>query len=165
MSRVAPVTGAAGERARRVLDGVMDPEIPVVSVTDLGIIRFIEAQGERLRVGVAPTYLGCPATRVIQQTVAAALQEAGFAQVEVVTVLDPPWSSADLSERGRARLEAFGIAPPTQARSHDPFGTPRRCPHCHSDDTECVSEFGSTPCKALYRCRSCLEPFDYFKCL
>lgn len=165
MSSLARAVQDPRERALQVLAGVMDPEIPVVSVTDLGLIRSLEAHGAHVRVGIAPTYLGCPATRLIQETVAAALREAGFAEVEVVTVLDPPWSTADLSERGRARLEAFGIAPPTQPLGQDPFGTPRRCPRCHSSDTECLSEFGSTPCKALYRCRSCREPFDYFKCL
>lgn len=153
--------------AWNVLGLVMDPEIPVLSVLDLGVIHFVELTENGVRVGLTPTYSGCPATRVISQSVQQALGANGFAEVEVKEVLSPPWSSADITEAGRAKLEAFGIAPPSRpVRSLGELaGRPRRCPHCHGTDTECLSEYGSTPCKALYRCRTCREPFDYFKCL
>ncbi len=155
-------------RVERVLRTLRDPEIPVLSLHDLGVIRSLEVDGHRVRVGVTPTYSGCPATEVIRRSVIEALESSGFDPVEVFDVLSPAWSSADLTAEGRAKLEAYGIAPP-----EDPVhsvralagGKPRRCPRCRSEDVECVSEFGSTPCKALYRCRSCREPFDYFKCL
>ncbi len=164
--RAAVVPLAAPEHVRRLLATVMDPEIPVLSVVDLGVIRFVEVSDSRVRVGLTPTYSGCPATRVIAESIEAALRADGFAAVEIVPVLSPAWSADHISAEGRARLEAYGIAPPNPGQVRDgSFGAPRRCPRCHSTDTECVSPFGSTPCKALYRCRACREPFDYFKCL
>jgi len=164
------VSGPQGrERAERVLRTVMDPEIPVLSLHDLGVIRSLEVDGNRVRVGVTPTYSGCPATEVIRGALVAALRAGGFDAVEVFDVLRPAWSSADLTPEGRATLESYGIAPPQEpvhsTRALAGGGSPRRCPRCHGTDVECLSEFGSTPCKALYRCRGCHEPFDYFKCL
>jgi ring-1,2-phenylacetyl-CoA epoxidase subunit PaaD len=168
-AQLVPLETAADVEAtiREVLSGVMDPEIPVLSLADLGVIRFVEAHGERVRIGITPTYSGCPATLAIRRSILAALSAHGFGPVEVIEVLSPPWSSADLSAAGRDKLEAFGIAPPQPgARSpRDLSGAPRRCPHCQGRELELLSEFGSTPCKALYRCRDCGEPFDYFKCL
>jgi ring-1,2-phenylacetyl-CoA epoxidase subunit PaaD len=162
------VVGEARLRAERVLRSLSDPEIPVLSLHDLGVIRSLEVADNRVRVGVTPTYSGCPATEVIRASIAAALRSSGFDSVEVFEVLSPAWSSADLTAEGRAKLESYGIAPPGEpvhsARALA-GGRPRHCPQCRSADVECVSEFGSTPCKALYRCRSCREPFDYFKCL
>jgi ring-1,2-phenylacetyl-CoA epoxidase subunit PaaD len=158
----------ARTRARRALEALRDPEIPVLSLHDLGVIRSLEIDGTAVRVGVTPTYSGCPATRLIRRSITEALEAQGFAPVEVIEVLSPPWSSDDLTAQGRAQLEAYGIAPPEEpVRSVRALtgGQPRRCPQCHGTEVECVSEFGSTPCKALYRCRSCREPFDYFKCL
>ena len=157
-------------RARAVLEGVADPEIPVLSLVDLGIIRSIDAAEDGgLRVGVSPTYSGCPATAVIRADVVTALQHAGFARVQVHDVLSPPWTSDWISAAGRDKLAAYGIAPPPVAvasvralAGHEPSVS---CPRCGSSDTELLSEFGSTPCKALHRCRSCLEPFDRFKCI
>lgn len=152
-----------------LLAEVPDPEIPILSIVDLGIVRHVSADPEQpLRVGITPTYSGCPATEVIRATVRAALDAHGFPDALLEEVLSPPWSSDWLSEQGRQKLHAFGIAPPAQA-----VGSARRlwhapavaCPRCASADTERVSEFGSTPCKAHYRCRRCAEPFDYFKCL
>lgn len=152
----------------RVLGDVMDPEIPVLSVVDLGIVRFVRWDVEdRLHVGLTPTYTGCPATEVIQGSVRRALARAGHKHAQVDTVLSPPWTSDWLSREARQKLTAFGIAPPAR-----PVSSPRRlfgepvvaCPRCGSNATEKVSEFGSTPCKAHYRCTECLEPFDYFKC-
>jgi ring-1,2-phenylacetyl-CoA epoxidase subunit PaaD len=131
----------------------MDPEIPVVSVVDLGIVRDV-APGE---VTITPTYSGCPATDVIERTIREELDAAGFRDVAIKTVLSPPWTTDWISERGKAELLAYGIAPPDLAKTAS-------CPRCGSTDTEEVSRFGSTPCKAQWRCKACLEPFDRFKC-
>jgi ring-1,2-phenylacetyl-CoA epoxidase subunit PaaD len=147
-------------RLHGILAQVTDPEIPVLSVLDLGLIRHLAARPDgKLEVGIAPTYSGCPANTVIKADVVRTLAAAGFDAV-AVDVLSPPWSSDWLSEAGRQKLEAFGIAPPGGANDR-----PAACPRCGSTRTARVSEFGSTPCKALWRCESCLEPFDYFKCL
>lgn len=163
--------------AWELLAGVPDPEVPVLSVVDLGIVREVAVgdEGRSVRVALTPTYSGCPAMRVIEQDVEAALA-ARFEQVDVTTVLSPPWTTDDMSEDARRRLADYGIAPPhrpglAQGRSLLPLsvvgggvtGRPAACPHCGSDRVELVSEFGSTACKALYRCAACAEPFDYFK--
>ncbi|MEG3155638.1 1,2-phenylacetyl-CoA epoxidase subunit PaaD [Sphingomonas sp. RB1R13] len=136
---------------------VPDPEIPVVSVIELGIVRGVRRDPPA--VLITPTYTGCPATLVIEQSVRAALDEAGFRGVQVETVLSPPWTTDWISEAGRAKLLAYGIAPPSP-RGSDVV----TCPQCGSIATVEVSRFGSTPCKALWRCTDCLEPFDRFKC-
>jgi ring-1,2-phenylacetyl-CoA epoxidase subunit PaaD len=153
----------------QVLGSVADPEIPVLSIVDLGIVRRVTARpGEPVRIALTPTYSGCPATEVIRAQVQAALAAQGFESAVLEEELTPPWTSAWLSEAGRARLIAYGIAPPeVPVTSLRGLRAPRAvaCPRCRSLATECISEFGSTPCKAHYRCTSCLEPFDYFKCL
>jgi len=141
------------------LDQVPDPEIPVISVVDLGIVRDVAWRDEVLEVAVTPTYSGCPATSVISMDIETALRDRGISQIDIRTQIAPPWTTDWLSEKGRAKLEDYGIAPPT------PAGGPERCPHCGGTDLEKVSQFGSTPCKAHWRCKSCLEPFDYFKCI
>jgi ring-1,2-phenylacetyl-CoA epoxidase subunit PaaD len=147
-------------RLHGILAQVPDPEIPVLSVLDLGLIRHLQFRPDGLlEVGIAPTYSGCPANAVIKADVLRALAAAGFPAV-AADVLAPPWSSDWLSADGRRKLERFGIAPPG-ARGN----VPAACPRCGSPRTARVSEFGSTPCKALYRCEACLEPFDYFKCI
>lgn len=138
-----------------LLDGVPDPEIPAVSITDLGIVRGIAVDPPR--VLLTPTYSGCPATIAIEQAVRAALDSAGYSWVHIERVLFPPWTTEWITDRGRERLRAYGIAPP------DPSAT-AECPRCGSTDTEEVSRFGSTPCKAQWRCLACHEPFDRFKC-
>jgi ring-1,2-phenylacetyl-CoA epoxidase subunit PaaD len=156
-----------------VLNSVPDPEIPVLSVVDLGIVRHVRwSAGEDgrsvLNVGITPTYSGCPATEVIRHSIETALDQEGYTDAIVEDVLSPPWTSDWLTEEGRRKLASFGIAPPEKSVS-----SPRHlfrapvvaCPRCASQATERISEFGSTPCKAHYRCTSCLEPFDYFKCL
>ena len=147
-----------------VLDEVPDPEIPAVTLTDLGIVR--EVRTEPPAVVVTPTYTGCPATLAIETSIRVALDRAGFAAGPIETVLSPPWSTDDISERGRERLLAYGIAPPPPGSGRKTLrGTEAvACPRCGSTDTVEVSRFGSTPCKALWRCRSCHEPFDRFKC-
>jgi ring-1,2-phenylacetyl-CoA epoxidase subunit PaaD len=168
--------GAAAADARwresqvwALLGTVRDPEIPVLTLVDLGIVRYVREEGDgRLHVGITPTYSGCPATEVIRSMVRSRLDEAGHADALLEEVLSPPWSSDWLTSEGREKLRAFGIAPPEQAVAslrrlwHAPAVS---CPRCGSRDTERVSEFGSTPCKAHYRCSACHEPFDYFKCL
>ena len=148
-----------------VLDLVPDPEIPALTITDLGIVRGIA--DDPPRVLVTPTYTGCPATLAIQLATQAALEEAGFADAKVETVLSPPWSTDDITEEGRRKLKEFGIAPPARgARARSLFADETvACPRCGSTATAKISEFGSTACKALWRCESCAEPFDYFKCL
>jgi ring-1,2-phenylacetyl-CoA epoxidase subunit PaaD len=149
---------------------VEDPEIPSVSIVDLGLIRFVELQPDgRLEVGLSPTYVGCPATEVIRGSVQAALEAAQVGEFGVTVVLSPAWTSDWISEEGRRKLELHGIAPPAQRvsslRDVLRVAKPVACPRCRSLDTETLSEFGSTPCKALHRCRACLEPFEYFKCI
>lgn len=141
------------------LDQVPDPEIPVISLVDLGVIRDVAWAGDMLEVTVTPTYSGCPATSIINLDIETALRARGIAQVTLKRQLSPPWTTDWLSDKGRAALESYGIAPP------QPAGGPQRCPHCQSRQVERISQFGSTPCKAQWRCRDCLEPFDYFKCI
>ena len=138
---------------RAVLETVMDPEIPVVSVMDLGIVRAVEAS----KVTITPTYSGCPATDVIERTIREALDANGYRNVAIETVLTPPWTTDWISEDGKQKLRDYGIAPPELAKA-------ATCPQCGSTNTEEVSRFGSTPCKAQWRCKDCLEPFDRFKC-
>lgn len=156
------------EQAWAVLGEVMDPEVPVVSVVDLGIVRGLDWQGGHLHVVVTPTYSGCPATEVIEQDIADALQQAGFTAPLLERRLTPAWTTDWISDSGRERLRTYGIAPPagsTSKRSLLGEGDQVCCPQCGSAHTERLSEFGSTACKALYRCIECREPFDYFKCI
>jgi ring-1,2-phenylacetyl-CoA epoxidase subunit PaaD len=153
------------QRAWTVLRAVPDPEIPLLSIVDLGIVRHVRATGERIEIGVSPTYSGCPATDVIRHDIAAAAAAAGLTDVRIVQVLAPAWSTDWISDAGRKSLADYGIVPPQRLARGDSSHDPIECPRCHSDDTEALSEFGSTPCKALHRCRECLEPFERFKCL
>ncbi len=143
----------------RWLDQVPDPEIPVISVVDLGIVRDVRWEGEQLEVAVTPTYSGCPATTVIAMDIETALRAHGIDTLRIKTQISPPWTTDWLSDKGRAKLKDYGIAPPRAA------GGPDACPRCGSSDVEKISQFGSTPCKAHWRCKDCLEPFDYFKCI
>lgn len=136
-----------------MLDSVTDPEIPVLSLWDLGVLRDVDRIGDRIAVVLTPTYSGCPALPVMVEDVRARLAEAGHANVDVTFALSPAWSSTWMSVSARDRLRAYGVAPPEDTS----------CPHCGSADTQSISEFGSTACKALYRCNTCREPFDYFK--
>ena len=165
--RVAAARVAA---AWLLLESVEDPEIPALSIVDLGLVRFVEVRpGGDLEVGLSPTYVGCPATEVIRRSVQDALRQSSVGDFKVSNVLSPAWSSDWISAEGRRKLLEYGIVPPDQSVSNmrDVLrGTrPLACPHCQSLDTQVVSEFGSTPCKALHRCRACLEPFEYFKCI
>jgi ring-1,2-phenylacetyl-CoA epoxidase subunit PaaD len=168
----ATASDRAGTREREVwelLAKVPDPEIPVLSIVDLGIVREVRREADgRMKVAITPTYSGCPATEVIRVMVRAALDAGGFADALLEEQLSPPWTSDWLTPAGREKLRAFGIAPPEQtvARPGQLMGALAvSCPRCGSGSTERISEFGSTPCKAHYRCSACGEPFDYFKCL
>jgi ring-1,2-phenylacetyl-CoA epoxidase subunit PaaD len=153
------MTQAATDQIWDWLDQVPDPEIPVISLVDLGIIRGVEWQGDAVQITVTPTYSGCPATSVINLDIISALNGRGIADVVLKRQISPSWTTDWLSDKGRARLEEYGIAPP------EPAGGPARCPQCKGEDLERLSQFGSTPCKATWSCRDCLEPFDYFKCI
>ena len=154
------------ERAWSVLDGVLDPEVPVVSVRDLGIVRDVVESDAGLSVVVTPTYSGCPAMNMIALEIELALEREGICQPKVRTVLSPAWTTDWMSEDGRRKLREYGIAPPVKGSGRRAlFGEQEvACPQCNSVDTELLSEFGSTSCKALWRCKACREPFDYFKC-
>ena len=146
------------EQILELLSKVADPEIPVLTITDLGIVRDVDCS-DGVTVSLTPTYSGCPATEVIESSVAAALEEHGIEDVRIRRVLSPPWTTDWITPEGREKLRVYGIAPPERRER------PIACPRCSSSHTEIVSEFGSTACKAAYRCLDCLEPFEYFKCL
>lgn len=154
------------DAVRRVAGTVVDPELPVLSIADLGILRDVMMSGNTIKVLITPTYSGCPAMNMIALEIEVALAKAGFGAVEVETVLSPAWTTDWMSEAGRRKLKEYGVAPPAR-------GTGRRalfgkedvaCPQCDSVDTAKLAEFGSTSCKSLWRCNACLEPFDHFKC-
>jgi ring-1,2-phenylacetyl-CoA epoxidase subunit PaaD len=155
--------------ARRLIDTVCDPEIPVLTLSDLGIVRDVILEDDGgLEVVITPTYSGCPAMGMIEVNLRAALQEGGFDPVRITTVLRPAWTTDWITENGRRKLREFGIAPPAEPSQDKKAllgqGRVLACPHCGSTQTEMISQFGSTSCKALFRCLDCREPFDYFKC-
>jgi ring-1,2-phenylacetyl-CoA epoxidase subunit PaaD len=161
---------SAAQAVWDALGQVSDPEIPVISVVDLGIVRDVRFEGDECVVTITPTYSGCPAMGVIAQEVERTLQATGVGKVRLETRLAPAWTTDWMSEKGKAALKDYGIAPPVQ-NVVDISALRRRgpdlvvpCPRCGSAHTQLVSQFGSTSCKALYRCMDCREPFDYFKC-
>lgn len=150
------------DRVMGVLAGVPDPEVPAVSIVDLGIVRDVRENPPT--VVITPTYTGCPATNVIKASIREALDSSDLKDVAVETTLTPPWTTDWISDAGRDKLRAYGIAPPPHsANLRGPKASPA-CPRCGSANTQEISRFGSTPCKALWRCLSCAEPFDHFKC-
>lgn len=165
-------SGPAAERARRVAATVTDPELPVLTLEDLGVLRDVTVDGEdRVTVTITPTYSGCPAMATMRDDLRHALHDAGWSEVEVRVSLHPAWSSDWISERGRQALRDHGISPPGRAARHDgpvplllaPTRRAVTCPRCGAADVDLTSEFGPTACKAVYRCRSCLEPFEHVK--
>ncbi len=150
-----------------LLEGVKDPEIPVISIRELGVLRHISVSDELVEVTITPTYSGCPAMDFMQVEVEKTLREAGVGRFRVKQVLHPAWTTDWISEEGKRKLLDYGIAPPPSAEDVRALkgGTPLvACPRCASTDTALVSYFGSTACKALYKCQACMEPFDWFKC-
>ncbi len=160
--------GTTKEKILSILETVTDPEVPVLSVVDLGIVREIKEQEENVEIIITPTYSGCPAMDVITMTMRIALVTAGFKNIKITQVLSPAWTTDWMSEAGKQKLKDYGIAPPNpkqQICRDELFAEEAiQCPHCNSWHTHRVSEFGSTACKALYVCDDCKEPFDYFKC-
>ena len=154
------------QRAWDAAASVVDPEIPVLTIADLGVLRDVAVTDGRVEVAITPTYSGCPAMNMIALEIELALERAGFHDPRVRTVLSPAWTTDWMSEDGRRKLREYGIAPPAPASSRRAlFGEQQvACPQCGSKNTELLSEFGSTSCKALWRCKNCREPFDYFKC-
>lgn len=152
----------------KILEEVADPEVPVLSVIDLGIVRSVKYVNNTLFIQITPTYSGCPAMRVIEEGITEKLNQEGITEFKIDTVLTPAWSTDWISEEGRKKLKLYGIAPPENEPDKSVlFADPVKvqCPKCGSRETRMVSQFGSTACKAHYQCNSCLEPFDYFKCL
>ena len=152
-----------------LLEAVPDPEIPVLSVVDLGIVREVQVLGSEIKLTITPTYSGCPAMNTIAEDIKEKLISEGYQQLSIETRLSPAWTTDWLSPAGKEKLEAYGIAPPVEDEqdAHALFGKDTKvcCPLCKSANTKLISPFGSTPCKAFYQCQDCLEPFDYFKCL
>ena len=152
-----------------ILETVTDPEVPVLTIIDLGIVRNVQVTGETIEVTITPTYSGCPAMDMIAANIRMALLENGFSDIKITIVLSPAWTTDWMSEAGKQKLKAYGIAPPNprqQTCEAQLFAAAEaiQCPHCNSWHTHRISEFGSTACKALYQCDDCKEPFDYFKC-
>ena len=171
LARAEPGTRERRERAWDVLRGVNDPEVPVISVVDLGIVRDVTVEDGELVVAVTPTYSGCPATEVIEESIVAALDTAGLGPTRIRMQRAPAWTSDWISVEGRAKLHAYGIAPPgpvdreatVPLRFIARAPAPLACPRCASMNTERLAAFGATACKALWRCRACGEPFEHFK--
>jgi ring-1,2-phenylacetyl-CoA epoxidase subunit PaaD len=154
------------QRAWNAAAAVVDPEIPVLTIADLGVLRDVAVNDGRVEVAITPTYSGCPAMNMIALEIELALEREGFGRPKVRTVLSPAWTTDWMSDDGRRKLLEYGIAPPQAGSGRRAlFGEQQVvCPQCGSENTELLSEFGSTSCKALWRCKNCREPFDYFKC-
>lgn len=150
------------ESVYAILETVADPEVPVLSILDLGIVREVVLNNDAFHVVITPTYSGCPATEMIQMQIRMALLQNGITNFQIEHRLSPAWTTDWMTEPGKQKLQAYGIAPPEKKFSIPEDGV--TCPQCHSTNTRLVSAFGSTACKALYQCNDCKEPFDYFKC-
>lgn len=154
------------KRLWEILASVSDPEIPVLTVIDLGIVRDIRIEKDLVEVVITPTYSGCPAMDYIGVSIRKALVENGFEKIKISHQLSPPWTTDWMSEEAKQKLKSYGIAPPSSKTFDKNYleGLPVECPHCHSMNTILISQFGSTACKAIYQCNECREPFDHFKC-
>ena len=166
---LATETNISTQKIWSVLEQVTDPEVPVLSILDLGIVRAVNQYEGAIEVVITPTYSGCPAMDVIRINIRMALLQHGYENVKVTTVLSPAWTTDWMSEAGKEKLQAYGIAPPLPRQtvcSPELFSMDEgiQCPHCRSYNTRMISRFGSTACKSLYQCNECMEPFDYFKC-
>ncbi|MBL7763751.1 MAG: phenylacetate-CoA oxygenase subunit PaaJ [Chitinophagaceae bacterium] len=166
---MANILSISIDNIKGILENVMDPEVPVLSVTDLGIIRDIKLEEDQVEITITPTYTGCPAMDVIAMNIRFALIEHGYKNIKITTVISPAWTTDWMTEKGKQRLREYGIAPPNPKQivcdtNHFAAEEAIQCPHCNSYHTKRISEFGSTACKSLYVCNDCKEPFDYFKC-
>jgi ring-1,2-phenylacetyl-CoA epoxidase subunit PaaD len=146
---------------RNLLADIPDPEIPVITISDLGILRSVDVSDEKVTISITPTYNGCPAMQAISQSITETLHENGIDNVEIKTVFFPVWTTDWMTDDAKERLRKYGISPPTKVALQD---RQILCPRCGSKDVKLVSQFGSTACKSLYTCSACLEPFDHFKC-
>jgi ring-1,2-phenylacetyl-CoA epoxidase subunit PaaD len=147
-----------------ILETVVDPEIPVLTIKDLGVLRDVKITDGQIEVIITPTYTGCPAMDMIAMNIRLALMEHGYKNVKITSILSPAWTTDWMTETGKQKLKEYGIAPPIASSDRDGQTNAIECPHCHSLHTHVISEFGSTACKALHQCDDCKEPFDYFKC-
>ena len=150
------------EQIWKILEQVTDPEVPVLTITDLGIVRDVKISGDEIEVIITPTYTGCPAMDMIAMNIKLALIENGYTNIKITSVLSPAWTTDWMSEAGKRKLKEYGIAAPDKKFTIATDGV--ECPLCNSRNSKLISEFGSTACKALYQCIDCKEPFDYFKC-
>ena len=153
-----------GKQIWKILEEINDPEVPVLSILDLGIVREVKMNDEGIEIIITPTYSGCPAMDVITIDIKLKLAEAGYKTIKVTSILSPSWTTDWMSESGKQKLKQYSIAPPLTRSDHPGMTRAITCPQCNSSNTRLVSEFGSTACKALYQCNDCKEPFDYFKC-
>ena len=151
-------------RLYELLSSVVDPEIPVLTLQDLGVLRDVSLVDGEVKISITPTYAGCPAMETMRADIESTLAAAGYTQVTVQQILSPAWSTDWMSQGGRDKLRAYGIAPPVSTECGRSTGQ-IECPQCNSTEVKLISEFGSTACKALYQCQDCREPFDYFKCI
>jgi len=154
----------------QLLSEIPDPEIPVINIKELGILRNVKIENNKVSITITPTYSGCPAMRLIEDQIKEVLAKEGIESFDVKSVLSPAWTTDWITDEAKLKLEEYGIAPPEKGSPNksllDPFGPKNlRCPHCKSESVKMVSQFGSTACKAHYKCVDCLEPFDYFKCI
>ncbi len=158
------------EQVWEFLSEIPDPEIPVITITELGVVREVELLDSKAIITITPTYTGCPAMKLFEDEIVKTLSEKGFAEVEMKMIYSPAWTTAWMSDEAREKLRIYGIAPPVKGTEDkgvlfESGSKTVRCPRCKSGNTELKSQFGSTACKALYQCKDCLEPFDYFKCI
>jgi len=165
VQRIAAIAPSKVHEIWRLLSEIPDPEVPVLTITDLGMVRSVAPQGDGWEIGFTPTYSGCPATEHLLGAIRDVMTEHGFTPVNIVLQLDPAWTTDWMNADARERLRQYGISPPQAHACHASVPEDVVCPRCGSTHTSLISEFGSTACKALYRCDSCREPFDYFKCI
>ena len=156
------ITNISTQRIWGILEQVTDPEVPVLTITDLGIVRDIKLNNDEVEIVITPTYTGCPAMDMIAMNIKLALIENGYQKIKITSVLAPAWTTDWMSEAGKSKLKEYGIAAPDKRFAIPDNGV--ECPLCNSTNTKLISEFGSTACKALYQCNDCKEPFDFFKC-
>lgn len=152
----------SSQKIWKTLEQVTDPEVPVLTITDLGIVRDVKLNGDEVEVIITPTYTGCPAMDMIAMNIKLALIENGYSNIKITSVLAPAWTTDWMTDAGKRKLKEYGIAAPNKKFEIASDGV--ECPLCNSTNTKLISEFGSTACKALYQCNDCKEPFDYFKC-